>query len=155
MPRKIVIIGAHAAGLDAASAARKTDRTAEITLITKEKKAAYSRCGLPFVLGKHIEKFDDLVVFPDRFYKMMKLNLLLETTVTNVDSKEKTVDITNKDGTKETLSYDSLIIATGADPFVPPIKGKDKNGVFVVRTLDDGAKINKAIETAKTGIECK
>lgn len=152
MPRKIVIIGAHAAGLDAASAARKTDRTAEITLITKEKKAAYSRCGLPFVLGKHIEQFDDLVVFPDRFYKMMKLNLLLETTVTNVDSKEKTVDITNKDGTKETLSYDSLIIATGADPFVPPIKGKDKNGVFVVRTLDDGAKINKAIETAKSAV---
>ena len=72
------------------------------------------------------QKFDDLVVFPDRFYKMMKLNLLTETTVTNVDSKEKTVDITTKDGSKETLSYDSLIIATGADPFLPPIKGKEK-----------------------------
>jgi NADH oxidase (H2O2-forming) len=67
MTRKIVIIGAHAAGLDAASAARKTDRTAEITLITKEKKPAYSRCGLPFVLGRHIATFDDLVVFPERF----------------------------------------------------------------------------------------
>ena len=105
MTRKIIIIGAHAAGLDAASAARKTDRTAEITLITKEDKAAYSRCGLPFVLGGHIETFDDLVVFPERFYKMMKLNLLLETTVTKIDSKEKTVDITYKNGNKEEPQY--------------------------------------------------
>ena len=152
MTRKIVIIGAHAAGLDAASAARKTDRTAEITLITKEDKAAYSRCGLPFVLGGHIKTFDDLVVFPERFYKMMKLNLLLETTVTNVDAEAKTVDITDKNGKKDTLSYDSLIIATGADPFMPPIKGRDKKGIFAVRTIDDGKQINKAIETAKSAV---
>ena len=152
MTRKIVIIGAHAAGLDAASAARKTDRTAEITLITKEKKPAYSRCGLPFVLGGHIKTFDDLVVFPARFYKMMKLNLLTETTVTNVDSKAKTADIQDKSGNKETLSYDSLIIATGADPFLPPIKGREKKGIFVVRTLDDGEQISKALETAKSAV---
>jgi NADH oxidase (H2O2-forming) len=152
MTRKIVIIGAHAAGLDAASAARKTDRTAEITLITKEDKAAYSRCGLPFVLGGQIKSFDDLVVFPERFYKMMKLNLLLETTVTNVDAEAKTVDITDKNGKKDTLSYDSLIIATGADPFMPPIKGRDKKGIFAVRTIDDGKQINKAIETAKSAV---
>ena len=152
MTRKIVIIGAHAAGLDAASAARKTDRTAEITLITKEDKAAYSRCGLPFVLGGHIKTFDDLVVFPERFYKMMKLNLLLETTVTNIDTEAKTVDITDKNSKKDTLSYDSLIITTGADPFIPPIKGRDKKGIFAVRTIDDGKQINKAIETAKSAV---
>jgi len=152
MPRKIIIIGAHAAGLDAASAARKTDRTAEITLITKEKKPAYSRCGLPFVLGGHIKEFDDLVVFPERFYKMMKLNLLTETTVTNIDAKAKTVDITAKNGAKDTLEYDSLVISTGADPFLPPVKGKDKKGVYMVRTLDDGAAIAKAMQNAKSAV---
>jgi NADH oxidase (H2O2-forming) len=152
MTQKIVIIGAHAAGLDAASAARKTDRNAEITLITKEKKTAYSRCGLPFVLGRHIKTFNDLLVFPERFYKMMKLNLLTETTVTKVDAKEKTVDVEEKNGNKETLSYDSLVITTGADPFIPPIKGREKNGVYVVRTIEDGEKIDKAIETAKSAV---
>jgi NADH oxidase (H2O2-forming) len=152
MTRKIVIIGAHAAGLDAASAARKTDRTAEITLITKEKKTAYSRCGLPFVLGGHIKTFDDLLVFPERFYKMMKLNLLTETTVTKVDAKAKTVEIHDKNGKKETLSYDNLVLTTGADPFVPPIKGRDKKGVYIVRTIEDGKKIDKAIETAKSAV---
>ena len=152
MSRKIIIVGAHAAGLDAASAARKTDRTAEITLITKEEKTAYSRCGLPFVLGGHIENFDDLIVFPERFYKMMKLNLLTETTVTNVDAKAKTVDIVDKKGTKETLQYDSLVLTTGANPFMPPIKGHEKKGIFVVRTIEDGEEINKAIEKAKSAV---
>ena len=152
MTRKIIIIGAHAAGVDAASAARKTDRTAEITLITKEEKPAYSRCGLPFVLGKHIKEFDDLVVFPERFYKMMKLNLLTETTVTNVDTKAKTVNITDKNGTKDTLTYDSLILATGAGPFMPPVKGHEKKGIFVVRTIDDGKKIEAAIKGAKSAV---
>jgi NADH oxidase (H2O2-forming) len=152
MTRKIIIIGAHAAGLDAASAARKTDRTAEITLITKEKKTAYSRCGLPFVLGGHIKTFDELIVFPDRFYKMMKLKLLTETTVTNIDSKIKTVDVQDKSGNKETLSYDQLVLTTGAKPFIPPIKGREKKGIFVVRTIDDGEKINKALETGKSAV---
>jgi NADH oxidase (H2O2-forming) len=152
MPRKIIIIGAHAAGLDAASAARKTDRTAEITLISKEKKTAYSRCGLPFVLGGHIPSFDDLVVFPERFYKMMKLNLLTETTVTNIDAKAKTVEIQDKNGNKQTLPYDNLVLTTGASPFIPPIKGREKNGVLVLRTIEDGQKIEKAMETAKSAV---
>ncbi len=152
MSRKIIIVGAHAAGLDAASAARKTDRTAEITLITTEKKTAYSRCGIPFVLGGQIPSFDDLVVFPERFYRMMNLKLRTETTVTSIDAKEKTVAIQDKSRNKDSLSYDSLVITTGATPFVPPIKGRDKKGVYVVRTLEDGEKINKAIETAKSAV---
>ena len=79
MSKKIVIIGAHAAGVDAASACRKKDRTAEITLITKEKHAGYSRCGLPFVIGGQIPNFKDLIVFSPAYYKMLKLNLKTNT----------------------------------------------------------------------------
>ena len=123
MAQKIIIIGANATGVDAASAARKTDRTAEIILITDEKHVGYSRCGLPFVLGGHIPNFEDLIVFPPNFYQMMKLNLKTETTVTNINSTDKTVTITDKAGKTETVSYDALILATGAYSFVPPIKG--------------------------------
>ncbi len=150
MPRRIVIIGAHAAGVDAASAARKTDRTAEITLITKQKKAGYSPCGIPFVLGRHIPSFDELVVFSPAYYRMMKLDLRLETTVTSISTDAKTVEIEDKTGKRERLEYDSLIITTGAYPFVPPIKGREKRGVYVLRTIDDGEKIDKAIKDAKT-----
>ncbi|MCW4022145.1 MAG: FAD-dependent oxidoreductase [archaeon] len=152
MPRKIVIIGAHAAGVDAASAARKTDRTAEITLITKEKKVAYSRCGIPFVLGGHVKSFDDLVVFPDSFYSMMKLNVLTQTTVTDIEPKTKTITITDEFGKKSVLSYDSLIITTGATPLAPKIMGLEKQGVFFVRTIEDGQKIDVALNNAKSAV---
>jgi NADH oxidase (H2O2-forming) len=152
MPRKIVIIGANAAGVDAASAARKKDRSAQITLITKEKKVGYSRCGIPFVLGGQLESFDDLIVFPESFYKMMKLSLLTETTVTKIDPKTKTVDIKDKLSNQQSLSYDSLIVTTGATPSVPKILGLDKKGVYFVRTIEDGQKISKALKTAKSAV---
>ncbi len=153
MPRRIVIIGAHAAGVDAASAARKTDRTAEITLLTEEKHAGYSRCGLPFVIGGQIPSFSDLIVFPPSYFQMMKLNLKTETKVTNINAANKTVETVDKTGKTETLPYDSLIIAAGASSFTPPIKGKEKEGIHSLRTLEDGEKINQAIQNgAKTAV---
>ena len=153
MPKRIVIIGAHAAGVDAASAARKTDRQAEITIITEEQHPGYSRCGLPFVIGGQIPSFRDLIVFAPTYFQMMKINLKNETKVTAIDTTKKTVETTGKDGKTETVSYDSLIIATGASSFTPPIKGREKQGVYSLRTLEDGEKIDQAIKKgAKTAI---
>jgi NADH oxidase (H2O2-forming) len=153
MPKRIVIIGAHAAGVDAGSAARKTDRQTEITMVTEEKHAGYSRCGLPFVLGGQIPSFNDLIVFSPSYFQMMKISLKTETKATTINTQNKTVDITGKDGKTETLQYDSLIIATGASSFTPPIKGREKQGVNSLRTLDDGEKIDQAIKKgAKTAI---
>ena len=153
MPKRIVIIGAHAAGMDAASAARKTDRTAEITLIADEKYVGYSRCGLPFVLGGQIPSFQSLIVFPPAFFQMMKLNLKTEAKATTINTTNKTVETTDKADKTETIPYDSLIIAAGASAFTPPIKGKEKQGIHSLRTLEDGEKIDKAIKKgAKTAV---
>jgi NADH oxidase (H2O2-forming) len=146
MPRKILIIGAHAAGVDAASAARKTDRKAEITLLTTEKNVGYSRCGLPFVLGRQIENFGNLLVFPPSFYQMMKLNLKKETTATSINTDNKTVDTIDSSGKAETLPYDTLILTTGARAFIPPIPGREKEGVYSLRSIEDGQGIDKAIK---------
>jgi NADH oxidase (H2O2-forming) len=153
MPRRIVVIGAHAAGVDAASAARKTDRTAEITLITEEPHCGYSRCGLPFVIGGQIPSFPSLIVFPPPFFQMMKINLKTETKATAINTQNKTVETADKTGKAETLSYDSLVLATGASPFMPPIKGKEKQGILSLRTLEDGEKIDQAVKNgAKTAL---
>ncbi len=153
MPRRIVVIGAHAAGVDAASAARKKDRAAEIILITDEEHAGYSRCGLPFVLGRQIQSFNDLIVFPQTYFQMMKLDLRTETKAINIDTTKKTVETTNKQGKNEIISYDSLIISTGASSFIPPIKGKEKKGIHSLRTLEDGERIDRVIKQgAKTAI---
>ncbi|MEM2536579.1 MAG: FAD-dependent oxidoreductase [Candidatus Bathyarchaeia archaeon] len=153
MPRRIVIIGAHAAGVDAASAARKIDRTAEITLITDEKHAGYSRCGLPFVIGGQIPSFSNLIVFPPSYFQMMRLNLKTETKVTKIDTGKKAVLTVDKNGNTEEIPYDSLIIAAGAGAFTPPIKGREKPGILPLRTIEDGQRIEQAIrEGAKTAV---
>jgi NADH oxidase (H2O2-forming) len=153
VPKRIVIIGAHAAGVDAASAARKTDRTAEITLITEEKHCGYSRCGLPFVIGGQIPSFPNLIVFPPAYFQMMKLTLKTETKATNINVTNKTVETADKNGKTENVPYDSLIISTGASSFMPPIKGKEKQGIHSLRSIEDGEKIEAAVKKgAKTAV---
>jgi NADH oxidase (H2O2-forming) len=146
MAKRIIIIGANAAGVEAASAARKKDRTAEVTLVTQEKTAGYSRCGLPFVIGGQIPGFNDLIVYSQAYFQMLKLTLKNETKVTAIDTKEKTVTTADKAGNVETLPYDSLVIATGADAFMPPIKGREKQGILSLRGLEDGEKIDQAVK---------
>ncbi|MDR0471609.1 MAG: FAD-dependent oxidoreductase [Nitrososphaerota archaeon] len=149
MVRQIVVIGASASGIEAAAAARKKDRTAEIILITQEKTAGYSRCGLPFVIGGHIPSFRDLVVYPPAFFQMQKLELRTQTKVRAINTKDKTLTIQTKENptTTQALPYDVLVIATGAEPYMPPIKGKEKAGIHSLRTLEDGEKIDAAIKS--------
>lgn len=153
MGKRIIVIGANAAGVEAASAARKKDHTAEITLITQEKTAGYSRCGLPFVIGGQIPSFKDLIVYSQAYFQMMKLNLKTETKATAISTKDKTVTVVDKTGVTGTLQYDSLVIATGADAFTPPIKGFEKQGIFSLRTLEDGERILQAVQSgAKSAV---
>jgi NADH oxidase (H2O2-forming) len=147
-----VIIGANAAGVHAANAARKTDPKAEITLVDKESYSAYSRCGIPYVLAGEIPSFEDLTAFPPRHYRMMKLNLRLETIVRSIDPKDKIILLEDKEKKIEGLTYDSLILATGADPFVIPIKGHDLPGVFSMRTVADAKVMQEKMKTAKSAI---
>jgi len=153
MARRVIVIGANAAGVEAASAARKKDRTAEITLITQEKTAGYSRCGLPFVLGGQIPSFYDLIVYPPAYFQMLKLNLRNETKATAINTKDKTVTVADKTGKSEVLPYDSLVISTGADSFTPPIKGREKPGVLSLRGIEDGEKIDAEVKAgAKSAV---
>ena len=153
MARRIIVVGANASGVEAASAARKKDRTAEITLLTLEKNAGYSRCGLPFVIGGQIPAFRDLIVYPPAYFQMLKLNLRTEMKVTGINTKEKTVAVVDKAGAVETLPYDSLVIATGADAFMPPIKGREKKGILSLRGLEDGERIDEAVKAgAKSAV---
>lgn len=145
MAKRIVIIGANASGVEAASSARKKDRTAEITLINQEKYAGYSRCGLPFAIGGQIPQFKDLIVYQPAYFQMLKLNLRLETKATAINTKDKTVTVQTKEGQTETIPYDSLILATGADAFMPPIKGKEKSGILSLRGMEDGERIDAAV----------
>jgi len=140
---RIIIVGFNAAGLSAAVNARKTNLDAEIVVYEKEKYPAYSRCGIPFVIGGDVKSFQDLVEYPNDFYKKNKIEVNLNCEVTSIDPANKKIHVV-KDNTSFTDHYDKLILAVGGSPRIPPIKGLDKENVFYVRTINDGERILKA-----------
>ena len=137
MSRKIVIIGGGAASVAIAAAARKTDRTAEITVLCAEDTTTYSRCGLPYVVEGEVPSFESLVLYPQAYFDGMKIRFLTGTKAVGIDTEKKIV----KTEEGESLEYDSLVIATGADALKPPIPGLDKKGVFFGRTIADSKPI--------------
>ncbi len=139
MTRRVVIIGAGAAGTTAAIQARRTDRSCEVFLVTKESEPEYSRCGLPYALSGAVSNLEALVSHPASFYESVnKIKLLLRTECRRLRPDKKAVEIVDiQTGAGKELTYDGLVIATGAVPTLPPIRGIDKRGVFVIRTLDD------------------
>ena len=148
---RIVIIGGNAAGLNAASAARKTNREAEIVLIESEDKPAYSRCAIPHVISGEIDSFNRLIVYPMSYYRMMKIDLRLETTAKWIDVKERRVGI-EYGGEEEVMDYDRLILATGSKVFIPPIKGRELQGVYALRTIADGERLLEVVKRASSAV---
>ena len=146
---KVVVIGGMAAGATAAQFARKTDRKAEVTIIGRELLPIYSKCGLPYSLSGRIPTFEQLVEFDEQWFSQFKIGLMLGTEATSVDTSARTVTACDLRGGKErTLPYDSLIIATGAHPWMPPIEGAYaepgvlKDGVHLIRTIADGKRLS-------------
>ena len=154
--KDVVIIGCGAAGGTAAQFARKTDRKSSITIFEKGNYPQYSKCGLPYAISGDVHNFDDLVEFSGDWFKNAKIDLLLNTKVEKIDVDNQIV-IAKKNNVSIEKSYTSLIIATGAKPYIPPIKNiydgnKLTEGIFVLRTINDAKLISSAIEKDKNAV---
>lgn len=130
---EILIIGGIAAGMSVAAKASRVNKEANITVIEKEKFVSFGACGLPYYLG---DQFDDQGELFSRTPEQMErsgINLLLEHEVVAVDFTNKVVhfmDLTN--GEMKAKNYDRLMIATGANPIVPPIPGIESSNVYTI-----------------------
>jgi nitrite reductase (NADH) large subunit len=138
-----VIIGNGVAGTTAAAAARKNDPQGTITLVTDETYPFYSRIRLMEYLSGSTDE-QGLMIRKPSWYDENRLSLMLGTRIIDVDVHAK--KIISDSG--KTISYDRLLLATGAACFVPPIPGADKKGVFTLRTLDDARRIRQHAEAS-------
>jgi len=133
MVRRILIIGCGVSGTTAAFYARKTDRTAEITIVGSETLPEYSRCGLPYAFSGVVPNLRSLIGYDEDFYEHTnRIHLRLGLTATRIDAERQLVEL---DGNE--LAYDSLILTTGAHPTTLSIPGSNLKGVFTIRTIDD------------------
>ncbi len=144
MPRRIVVIGAGAAGLTAASTARENNPEAIIDVFTEDEHVAYSPCAVIYAIEGVIKEFDSIIMHTPEFYKEKRnISVHTRTRVAAVDMDKKTV--TQADGT--VMLYDSLVLAAGARMFVPPIEGAKLPGLFTIKTVSDGKAIKAALQT--------
>jgi|UniRef100_A0A7C3V5K8 NAD(P)H-nitrite reductase large subunit len=135
-----VIIGTSAAGLAAAEVLRAWDREGSITLISEEEHLPYSRPLLTYLLGREISR-DRIFLKPADYFATWGFTPLLGEAVVRVDPGARTVELTG--GTK--VSFDRLLIASGANPRLPGIPGEDLAGVFTLRHLRDVPRLEMSL----------
>lgn len=139
-----VILGAGAAGMKAAATIRKADKDGSITVVSTDT-YVHSRCMLhKYLSGERDEK--QLNFVEEDFFEKHRICWIAGKTVGKLDTKEKTVTL--DDG--EILNYDKLLIATGAESFIPPVGNlREAENVFGLRHLRDAQAIRKMAEKAE------
>lgn len=131
-----VIIGGGIAGVSAAEAIREVDKAGKIILICNEPELPYYRMNLTRYLAGDIN-VSSLPLHPDAWYQTNAVELMLNTVVDSINPASKEVHLANNG----TIQYDKLVLANGAQPFVPPFPGRDLKGVWTVRTHSDADNI--------------
>ena len=141
----VIVIGGVAAGTKVAAKLKRQDRSAEVTVYTKSKDISYAGCGLPYYVGGSIETREELIVnTPEKYAGLTGVRVQTEMEAVGLDAAAKAVRFANG----ESVTYDKLVIATGAVPFVPPVAGTDLRGVFTMRTPDDAIGLRAYIDEA-------
>ncbi len=139
----VIVIGGVAAGTKTAAKLMRQDRSAKVTVYTKSREISYAGCGLPYYVGGSIETREELIVnTPEKYARLTGVEVRTEMEAVGVDAAARTVSFANG----EKVSYDKLVIATGAVPFVPDVAGVSLPGVFTMRTPDDAIGLRAYVE---------
>ncbi|GAA2611453.1 FAD-dependent oxidoreductase [Actinomadura fulvescens] len=150
---RLVVIGGDAAGMSAASAARRGRGPGELDIAVFERggHTSYSACGIPYFVGGHVAAVDDLVVrTPAEFRSKQHIDVRTRHEVTAIDLDRRAVRVHDLDGGAERWEgFDQLLVATGAVPRRPRLPGADAEGVYGVQVLDDGIAIRRALDEGR------
>ncbi len=144
---KYVIVGNSYAGVGAVEGIRERDREGDITMISDEPYLAYARPLISYNLGGHVAS-KDMYYRSAGFYKKNNVRLILGKKVVNISSARRQISL--EDGT--VFVYDRLLIGTGGQPFIPPIKGLEAHNVFSFTKWDDAKKIKKVAHGKKKAV---
>jgi NADPH-dependent 2,4-dienoyl-CoA reductase/sulfur reductase-like enzyme len=141
--QRLVVIGGDAAGLSAASQARRLRPPDDLEIVVLEQgpEASYSACGIPYWIGDLVPDRDRLIARTPSAFAAKDIDLRTGTRAEEIDLAAGTVTVAGG----ERFGYDTLVVATGGRPLRPPIPGLDADGVYGVHRLADGAEIRAAV----------
>lgn len=146
MGKRLVIIGADAAGMSAAAEARRVDPTLEIVAFDRGGFASYSQCGLPYWLGGVVPARDALLARSVAAFAARQITVHLHHEVTAIDPARGEVRVRDLHGGGEIATgYDHLLLATGAAPIRLDVPDLDLDGVFALDVMEDAIAIDAYI----------
>ena len=144
---KFVVIGGDAAGMSAASRAKRRMPDMEAVVLEQSMDVSYSACGMPYNIADPERAIDDLVVRHAQVFRDKQgIDLRTGHRAEKIDPAARTVSGTTSEGAPFQVAYDKLLIATGGRAIVPDLPGFDQPGIQVLKNLDDGRKIKEYIK---------
>ena len=145
--KKVLIIGGVAGGASAAARLRRLDENANIVIVEKGPYISFANCGLPYYLGGTIRERSALTLqTPESFHGRFCVDVRVYSEAVAIHPEQKTVTVRNlQTGEDYEESYDSLILAMGADASTPPIPGLSSQKVFTVRNIPDTVAVQSYI----------
>ena len=144
MPKKYIVIGASCAGINGAKTLRELDKEAEIVLVSKDENV-YSRCILHHYISNHRD-VEALNFTGKNFFEENNITWIKGVEVKALNDSNNSLELSSG----ETLSYDKLLVCSGASAFIPPVEGlREANNVVGLRNLDDAILIKEQAKTVK------
>ncbi|MBT2452060.1 FAD-dependent oxidoreductase [Streptomyces sp. ISL-43] len=146
---RLVVVGGDAAGMSAASQARRLKGPAELEITAFERGhfTSYSACGIPYWIGGLVGGRDELIARTPDEHRARDIDLRMRTEVVELDLEGQRVRARDLESGEESWTgYDKLVLATGARPVRPRLPGIGAHGVHGVQTLDDGQRLMTALD---------
>ena len=145
---RLIVIGGVAAGLSAASEARRQNRWMEIRVYEKGPDISYSNCGLPYYIEGLVPDADGLRIHsPEFFHEERDIDVLTHHEVIEISASRRRLTVLEPGSGPGEVPYDRLVIATGAEPAPAEIEGLSLGGVFHVNTLQSTVALKRYLES--------
>ncbi|EDL62763.1 pyridine nucleotide-disulphide oxidoreductase family protein [Bacillus sp. SG-1] len=151
MKKRVLVVGGVAGGATTAAQLRRMDNDCEIIVFEKDEYISFGNCGMPYYLGEVIQERDHLfAATPQSMKEKLNINVRTFNEVLSIDRKQKSITVKDVRSNKEYQEhYDTLVLAPGAAPFIPPIEGLEQSNYFVLRNIEDMDTIKQFLEKEK------
>ncbi|MDP9235508.1 MAG: FAD-dependent oxidoreductase [Actinomycetota bacterium] len=150
MPERLLVIGGDAAGMSAASQARRRRGPDDLEIVAFERGdyTSYSACGIPYLIGGVVPNAERLIVrTPKVFRERQSIDVRMHQEVVEIDLDRRSIKARSTgDGDDSWEGFDELLIATGGIPRRPPLENSDPQGIFGVQTLNDGLTVRAFLD---------